>query len=115
MMFVLAHNHQIHFNTSNFSSCHHCKLTKSHKLPFFHPKSTTSHPLQHIHSDVWGPSVLGFIFYVVFIDDFTKYTWLYHMKTKSEVFSKFIQFKITVENEFDFKIKVFNLIMAPNL
>lgn len=42
-----------------------------------------------IHSDVWGSSLyntlLGFRYYVLFLDDFSRMTWLYIMKHKSEV------------------------------
>jgi hypothetical protein len=43
-------------------------------------------------SDVWGPtpdSVGGKKYYVSFIDDFNKFTWIYLLKFKSEVFQKF--------------------------
>jgi hypothetical protein len=49
--------------------------------------------LELIHSDVCGPmsvaSVQGGMYYVSFIDDFSRKTWIYFMKTKDEVFSRF--------------------------
>jgi len=42
-----------------------------------------------IHSDVWGPSKIptlgGSRWFVTFIDDCTRVTWLWLMKSKSEV------------------------------
>jgi transposase InsO family protein len=51
-------------------------------------------------------SVKGTYYYVNFIDDFSKKTWIYFMKTKNEVFSHFREFKAQVENMTGRKIKV---------
>ena len=65
--------------------------------------------LQLVHSDVWGPapipSVLGYKYYVIFVDDFGRFTWLFLLKQKSEVFNVFLHFKALVENQFRVKIK----------
>lgn len=54
--------------------------------------------------DVWGPapnkSYDGFLYYVIFVDHFTKYVWLYPLRNKSDVFSVFVQFKNIVEKFF---------------
>jgi hypothetical protein len=58
-------------------------------------------------SDVWGPapsSVGKFWYYVSFIDDFSKFTWVYLLKNKSDVFHKFHNFQQLVECQFDRKI-----------
>jgi transposase InsO family protein len=66
--------------------------------------------LDLIHSDVCGPmsstSLTGNLYYVTFIDDSSRKTWIYFMKTKDEVFSKFQEFKALVENQTSRKIKV---------
>jgi transposase InsO family protein len=51
-------------------------------------------------------SLTGNIYYVSFIDDSSRKTWIYFMKTKDEVFSKFQEFKALVENQTGKKIKV---------
>jgi hypothetical protein len=51
-------------------------------------------------------SVKGASYYVTFIDDFSRKTWIYFMKTKDEVFSHFREFKAQVENMTRRKIKV---------
>ena len=43
-------------------------------------------------------------YYVSFIDDFSKFTWIYLLKNKSEVFQKFHDFQNLVERQFDRKI-----------
>jgi hypothetical protein len=60
-----------------------------------------------VFSDVWGPaldSVNGTKYCVSFIDDFSKYTWIYLIKLKSEVFQKLCEFQQLVERLFDRKI-----------
>ncbi|CAH9134641.1 unnamed protein product, partial [Cuscuta epithymum] len=71
-------------------------------------RSTT--PLYLIHSDVWQSHVLspnGFKYYVIFIDDFSRFTWLYPMRHKSEVVRHFQIFKTMFENLLNSKIKIF--------
>jgi IS30 family transposase len=66
-----------------------------------------SHPLELIYSDVWGhalKSVNGKQYYVSFIDDYSKLSWIYPLKFKSEVFQKFVEFQNLVEHLFDQKI-----------
>lgn len=45
-----------------------------------------------------------YTYYVSFIDDFSKYTWLYLLKNKSDVFHVFREFQTLVERQFDKKI-----------
>ena len=54
------------------------------------------------------PSLGGFLYYVIFVDDFLRRTWIYFLKCKeSEVlFRKFKEFKTTTENSLGKKIKV---------
>ena len=45
---------------------------------------------ESVHSDVWGPcpvlSSIGSKYFVTFVDDFSRVTWLYLMKSRSEFF-----------------------------
>ena len=49
--------------------------------------------LELMHSDVFGPvsvSSLGkSVYYIAFIDDFSRNTWIYFLRKKIEVFEKF--------------------------
>jgi hypothetical protein len=77
------------------SVCDACQKAKSHQLPFPKSVSVSKAPLELIFSDVWGPapsSIGRFKYYVSFIDDYSKFTWLYLLKNKSDVFSKFRDF-----------------------
>ena len=95
------------------SQCKSCISAKMHKLPFpQHIMSSTS-PLKLVHSDVWGPTpvtfVLSYKYYVIFVDDFTRFTWLFLLKHKSEVFTVFLHFKALVENQFRSKLKTLRI------
>jgi hypothetical protein len=50
-------------------------------------------------------SLGGSLYYVIFIDDYSRKTWLYLLKTKDEVFNKFQEFKAKIENLTNKKIK----------
>ena len=62
-----------------------------------------------IHSDVFGPidvpSVGRSVYYVSFIDDFSRRTRVYFLRSKAEVFSYFKEFKAMVELQTRKKIK----------
>jgi transposase InsO family protein len=70
--------------------------------------------LDLVYLDVCGPMsivlIKGSMYYVSFIDDFSCKTWIYFLKTKDEVFSRFQEFKALVENQTGKKIKV----LRPN-
>lgn len=86
----------------NNSFCNGCGLSKNSKLPFTSVPCHTSHPLELLHTDVWGPAFITFVnqfrYYVIFADDFTKYCWFYPLQSKSNVFPTFVKFKNLVEN-----------------
>jgi len=89
------------------SVCDACQQAKSHQLPYSKSSSESKNPLELVFSDVWGPaldSVGGKKYYVSFIDDFSKFTWIYLLKYKSEVFQKFHEFQSLVERIFNRKI-----------
>jgi len=51
-------------------------------------------------------SIGGSLYYVSFINDFSKKTWTYFLSKKSKVLDKFKAFKSIVENLTDNNIKV---------
>jgi hypothetical protein len=52
------------------------------------------------------PSLGKSVYYVSFIDEFSRDTWICFLRKKSEVFDKFKEFKALVENQTEKKIKV---------
>jgi GAG-pre-integrase domain/Integrase core domain len=98
-------------SNKNFSPsvCSACCLGKSKILPFPSRTTKTTNAFNLVHSDVWGASSIvsstGFRYFVTFIDDYTKFTWIYLLRTKSEVFQVFKYFVNMVENQFECSIK----------
>lgn len=101
-------NIKINNNRSYF--CEACQFGKNKALPFNLSQSRAKFPLDLIHTDIWGPSPIqstsSFRFYVQFLDDHTRYSWIFPLKNKSEALTTFIQFKQFVEKQFERKIKM---------
>uniref|UniRef100_A0A2N9IIX6 Integrase catalytic domain-containing protein n=1 Tax=Fagus sylvatica TaxID=28930 RepID=A0A2N9IIX6_FAGSY len=53
------------------------------------------------------PSISGYQYYIVFIDDFSRFIWLYPIKLKSDSVACFLHFKKMMENLLSTKIKYF--------
>ena len=95
-------------HSNKITICDSCQLGKSKRLSFSASHRQTSKPLYLIHTDIWTSSVIsvsGYKYYVVFVDDFSRYTWIYPLHTKSDVYACFIKFKIPVEKQFSHPIK----------
>ncbi|MCO5550885.1 hypothetical protein L7F22_004379 [Adiantum nelumboides] len=67
--------------------------------------------LQLVHSDVCGPmrtpSVGNSLYFVTFIDDFSRFCWVYPLKAKSDVFAIFQHYVSMVENETGYNVQTF--------
>ena len=89
------------FSTDHFDTCRGCAMGKFAKSPFPSSDSRATGILDLIHSDVSGRmshvSLSGYEYYVLFIDDHSRRTWIYFLKTKSEVFKWFQEFRALVE------------------
>jgi histone deacetylase 1/2 len=101
--------HELPFASSNkdLAVCDACQQGKSHQLPFSESTHIVKAPLELVYSDVWGhtqTSVSGHNYYVSFIDAYSRFTWLYLLKRKSDVFDVFIQFQAHVERILHHKI-----------
>ncbi|KAL4016732.1 hypothetical protein IC575_024389 [Cucumis melo] len=96
--------------SEEISSCKACHFGKQNRKSF--PKSSwrATQKLQLIHTDVAGPqrtpSLKGSLYYIAFIDDFTRMCWIFFLKFKSEVAHVFWKFKTRVENESGCKIQM---------
>ncbi|XP_057826602.2 retrovirus-related Pol polyprotein from transposon TNT 1-94 isoform X1 [Cryptomeria japonica] len=92
-------------------ACKGCAMGKNVKNPFHKSDSRAKERLEFIHSDLCGPmsvaSPNGFLHYVIFIDDFSRKTWIYFLKSKEseEVLNRFKEFKALVENTTGNRIK----------
>ena len=96
-------------SSSIFPFCQACQLGKAHKLPFTPSTTVYSKPLELITMDLWGPAPVashGFLYYIAFVDAFSRFTWIYPLKHKSDALQTFKIFKALVENRFCDKIKM---------
>jgi histone deacetylase 1/2 len=105
----VLHRHELSVvsNKHDDAVCDACQQGKSHQLPFSESSRVVNKPLELVFSDVWGhaqTSVSGHNYYVSFIDAYSRFTWLYLLKRKSDVFNVFLQFQAHVERLLGHKI-----------
>ena len=97
------------FDFESFDTCEACLMGKMTRTPFNGRVERVSNLLEIIHSDVCGPMSIpargGYLYFVTFTDDLSRYGYIYLMKQKSETFEKFKEFQNEVENHRERKIK----------
>ena len=91
--------------------CKGCVVGKHPEHKFNRGKaSRASCILGLIHSDISDPmpitSMNGSRYFLTFIDDFSRYTWVFFIKKKSKVCEKFFELKALIENAFGIKINI---------
>lgn len=92
-------------------NCEVCLKGKMCVLPFAKNNAIRSSAiLEIVHSDICGPmrttSMGGYKYFALFIDDFSRMTFVYFLKNKSDILSEFKKFKSQVELQTNAKIKV---------
>jgi hypothetical protein len=93
-----------------YGICVGCVLDKHHRDNFDKRSSWhASSPLQLVHSDLCGPlsspSFSGCKYFLTFIDDFSRRSWVYFLKLKSKFFDKFLAYKALVEKQLGHQIQ----------
>ena len=90
--------------------CEGCLLGKATHRPFPHSLSRTQQLNQLVHSDLCGPmetlSLSGSSYFLTFIDDYSRYTTVYFVKQKSQVFSCFQDYWRMALRQHDLPIRV---------
>ncbi|RVW26161.1 Retrovirus-related Pol polyprotein from transposon TNT 1-94 [Vitis vinifera] len=90
--------------------CEICQFAKHTRTVYPQIPYKPSTVFSLVHSDVWGPSriknISGTRWFVTFVDDHTRVTWVFLMKEKSEVGHIFQTFNRMVQNQFNSKIQV---------
>jgi hypothetical protein len=91
--------------------CISCQLAKQPALSFNNSDSFSHASFDLIHSDIWGPSPIATIdgskYYVIFVDDFSRYTWIYLMHNRSELAQIYRIFAQMISTQFSKVIKIF--------
>ena len=92
------------------SICDVCEMSKSHAQPFTGDGTRAIAPLEVVHSDVgWyysTPSLGGAQCFVTFIDDYSRFTAVYPIKSKDFILDAFIEYKVEAENRTGRKLRV---------
>ena len=83
-------------------TCKGCMLRKQHRQPFPSRKAwRAKKPLELVHTDVCGPmrtpSNDQNRYFILFIDNYTRMTWVYFLWERLQVFGIFKKFKTYVE------------------
>ena len=91
--------------------CESCAHGKQKRASFPKGQATrASEILEIVHSDVCGPmqgnSLGGSRYFVTFIDDKSRFTAVYFMKTKDQVLEKFKEYEVMVTSMTEKKIKI---------
>jgi hypothetical protein len=93
-----------------FDLCEYCVYGKKNRVRFPSGATRAERILQLVDSDVFGhvsaPSLGKYLYYVSFVYEFLRNTWIYFLRNKFEVFDRFKYFKALVENQREKRIKV---------
>ena len=91
----------------NCESCQYAKRHRVHLSPRVNKQASA--PFELVHSDVWGPcpvvSPTGFRYFVTFVNDHSRTTWLYLMKNHLELFFNFRAFCAEIHTQFHISIQ----------
>jgi hypothetical protein len=101
------------FSTEHHEICKGCALGKFVRAPFPRSDYKSKGIVDLVHTDICGPmssmSIGGkFKYYINFIDDFSRKTWIYFLigKTSEKVLKRFKEFKALVETQTWRRIKI---------
>ena len=80
-------------------------------MPFNTSESISIDIFDLIHSDLWRPFSVsttgGSRYFIVFVDDYSRYNWIFNMKHRSELLKVYSNFAKMVETQFSKHIKIF--------
>ena len=88
--------------------CEACVEAKMHRTSF-HSVERSSEILELVHTDVCDMNIVqtrgGKKYFVIFIDDSTRFCYVYLLRSKDEAIENFVHYKNEVENQLGKKIK----------
>jgi transposase InsO family protein len=97
--------------TNESLDCTACQTAKQPALSFNKSTSISASSFDLVHSDIWGPAPTptmgGSRYFVLFIDDYSRFTWIFMMKNRHELAQIYINFAKMIKTQFSKTIKVF--------
>lgn len=93
-------------------NCDVCALNKLTRAPFPNKSERVTKMLEVVHSDLCGPirmpSIGKSLYFITFIDDYSRYCAVRFLKSKNEALEAFKEIKNLWENQKSTKIKIFH-------
>ncbi len=89
--------------------CDACHLASQRRQNNREPHKRAEKPFERVYSDVSGPhecTALNERWFVVFIDDHTRYEWVFILRTKGDVKDAVAQFFKLIERQYGVQVKV---------
>ncbi|KAB2608352.1 hypothetical protein D8674_011520 [Pyrus ussuriensis x Pyrus communis] len=93
---MLRQSKVLHKLDKTYSTCISCIRGKMSRIPF---------PVRNDSCPTPVKSVEGFRYYVLFVDEYTRFTWIFPMCNKSDVFAIFLKFYAFIHTQFGLTIK----------
>ena len=91
--------------------CESCQLGKHYRSSYSSRDDIpSSAPFDLLHCDVWGPShtlsISGHRYYIMFVDDYTRVSWVYLLCDRSEVITIVTHFITKVITQYSITLKI---------
>jgi len=97
-----------HLNKVKLSICESCLASNATAKPFS-KASRASSPLKFIHSDIYGPMNVkarhGAFYFLTFIDNYSRYGYVYLLSHRYETLDAFKRFVVEVETQLELRVK----------
>ncbi|KAF5794275.1 putative RNA-directed DNA polymerase [Helianthus annuus] len=90
--------------------CEGCLAAKQTRQPFSQEAQwRAKKPFQLVHADLCGPitpkTIGGNSYFLLLVDDFSRYMWVYMLQSKDQAFERFKWFKALVEKNGKYKVE----------
>lgn len=86
-------------------------MGKSCRLPFLERENKIYETFGKVHFNIWRlapiSSHMGYRFYVIFVDEWTRFSWIYPLRDKPMFYERFQHFHKYVKTQFHMRIKIF--------
>ena len=109
MSFLSSIVPNVSHSCTNAHTCTVCPLAKQKRLPFPNNNHLSSTSFELLHVDIWGPyhvpTIEGYKYFLTLVDDCTRTTWIYLMKSKSDTRPLLISFITMIQNQFNTMLK----------